>query len=57
MCSSALRKTMSLKAPQKIGALGRQKTYGNNSESVPKSDMSFEYRISRTYLIPARFYR
>ena len=47
---------MSLKAPQKIGALGRQKTYGNNSESVPRPDMSFEYSISTTYLGEARFY-
>ena len=41
----------------KDAALDRQKTYGNNSESVPKSDMSFEYSMSRTYLIPARFCR
>lgn len=41
----------------KDAALDRQKTYGNNSESVPRSELSFEYSISRHILTEARFCR
>ena len=41
----------------KDAALDRQKTYGDNSESVHRPDMTFEYSISRTYLGEARFWR